>query len=75
MGSAPTDFIFPLLFREKHKKENNVLASVRAGHVNGYDSLLLSTTVVRGEGRPRDPCYDVGESQLTDSQTYILLVI
>ena len=26
-------------------------ASVRAGDVNGYDSLPLSTTVVRGEGR------------------------
>ena len=30
---------------------NNVFASVRAGDVNGYDSLPLSTTVVRGEGR------------------------
>ena len=37
-------------FREK-QNGNNVFSSVRAGDVNGYDSLLLSTTVVRGEGR------------------------
>ena len=56
----------------------NVFASVRAGDVNGYDSLPLSTTVVRGEGRePRRSLllYEVGENQLADSQTYILLVI
>ena len=70
----PTTYI-PAFFREK-KKRNDVFASVRAGGVNGYDSLLLSTTVVRGEGKnPGDPCYKVGESQLADSQTYILLVI
>ena len=38
-------------FRETRKKGNNVFASVRAGNVNGYDSFLLSTTVVGGEGR------------------------
>ena len=39
-----------VFFREK-KKRNHVFASVRAGDVvNGYDSLLLSTTALRGEG-------------------------
>ena len=38
-------------FSGRRKKGNNVFASVRAGDVNGYDSLLLSTTVVRDEGR------------------------
>ena len=38
-------------FREQ-KKGNNVFANVRAGDVmNGDDNLLLSTTVVRVEGR------------------------
>ena len=49
VGSNPTDVIFPL-FSGKRKKEINFFASVRAGDVNGHDSLLLSTTVVRGEG-------------------------
>ena len=31
--------------------ELHIFASVRAGDVNGYDSLPLSTMVVRGEGR------------------------
>ena len=39
VGSSPTDFIFPL-FSGKSKKGNYVFASVRAGDVNGYDSLL-----------------------------------
>ena len=50
MGSSPTDFVFPLFFGEKQNGKN-VFASVRAEGVNGYYSLLLSTTVVRGEGR------------------------
>ena len=47
---VPTTSYISAFFREKHKG-NNVFASMRAGDVNGYDSLLLSTTVVRGEGR------------------------
>ena len=39
------------LFFGKSKKEITYFASVRAGDVNGYDSLTLSTTVVRGEGK------------------------
>ena len=63
---ARKDVISLFIFPEKSKniksvgctafiRENksNVFASVRAGDVNGYDSLLLSTTVVRGEGKPR----------------------
>ena len=50
VGSSPTDLMLPLFFRER-QKGNDVFASVRAGDVNGYDSLPLSTTVVRGEGR------------------------
>ena len=45
-----SDFRF---FPGKAKYGNNVFAS--AGDVNGYDILLLSTTVVRGEGRERSP--------------------
>ena len=37
-------------FREK-KNGNTFFASVCAGDVNGYDSLLPSTTVVRGKWR------------------------
>ena len=72
LGSSPTDVILPL-FPGKNKG-NYVFASVRAGDVNGYDSLLLCTTygsAWRREG-PGDRCYEVDESQLTDSQTYIL---
>ena len=51
--------------------------SVRAGDItNGYDSLLLNTTVSTWRGdSPEDPCYEVGEIQSTTSKTYILLVI
>ena len=38
-------------FFQENKKGNDVFASVRAGDVNGYDSLLLSTTVVGDEGK------------------------
>ena len=38
-----------------------------------YPSVLRSR-VARGESSG-DPCYEVGESHLADSQTYILLVI
>ena len=38
-------------FFKKRRKEMTYFASVRAGDVNGYDSLPLSTTVVHGEGR------------------------
>ena len=41
---------FPLFLSPEEKKKN-VFMSVRAGDVNGYDSLLLCTTVVCGEGR------------------------
>ena len=44
-----TDCIFP--FYSGRKREITFFANVRAGDVNGYDSLLLSTTVVRGEGK------------------------
>ena len=37
-------------FSGKEQKGNNVFASVHAGDVNGYDSLLLSAMVVRGKG-------------------------
>ena len=63
------------VFFRKITKGNNVFASVRAGDVNGYGSLLLSTTVVRSEGRTPEISQEVGESQLADSETYVLLVI
>ena len=57
VGLEPTTF-FCWIYRtiqskkqKKQKKGNNVFASVRAGDVNGYDSLPLSTTVMRDEGR------------------------
>ena len=34
----------------------------------------FGSILARGES-PGDPCYEVGESQLADSQTYLLLVI
>ena len=38
---------------------------------------LIETAAMAGriQESPGDPCYEVGESQLTNSQTYILLVI
>ena len=44
--------------------------------MNGYVCVLLSTTVVRGEGgSPGDHCYETGENQFTDSKTYLLLLV
>ena len=41
-----------------------------AGDVNGYDSLLLSTTVVRGKGRAPEIPITKSVSQMADSQTW-----
>ena len=51
VDTAAIMLLYVSVFFRERQKGNNVFASVRAGDVNGYDGLPLSTTVVCGEGR------------------------
>ena len=72
LGRAPPTSYFHLIVG-KAKHGDTIFASVRAGDVSRYNSLLLNR-VAMGES-PGDPGHEVGGSHLADSQTYLLLVI
>ena len=60
----------------KKEKGDDIFASVRAGDVNCYDSLLLSTTVVRGEGiAPEIPVTKLVRVIDGHQETHIFLLV